>query len=348
VRIARPRALKSFRDMSKTAVGLVSVGLIAAACVATFAVGQLGLLEDRYSMSGVFSDTGGLRSGDAVRVAGVDVGEVTGVNPNFQEGHVVITWEVDRNVELGRDTTAEIALGTLLGGEHLRLTSTPTEPFLADLPAEERRIPLDRTSVPISVAEALGDTTRAVQELDTDRVNDVISSFADVATESQSVAGDLFAHLDAVASAITEREADVQRLVDSSRTVTATLAERDQQLVALVDAAAVLLDQIAQRRDQLAAVLGDGAAAVQALSTTLAEHRQSLEAVLGDLHVAIDAAGRQLGPLNESLAWMGPTFSGLSRAGSHGPWIDVMFEALGPDVLGVLRQLVADAQAAQG
>ena len=347
MKLPRPRNLRSFKDMSKTAVGLVSVGLIAGACVATFAVGQLGLLENRYSMSGVFVDTGGIRSGDAVRVAGVDVGSVTGVHPDFDEGYVVITWEVDHDVDLGRDTTAEIALGTLLGGEHLRLSTTAEEPFLADLPADDRRIPLERTSVPISVTEALGDTTRVIQEVDTDQVNEVVAAFGDIATETQDVAGELFTHLDQVASAIASREADVQRLVDSSRTVTATLADRDQQLVALIDAAGVLLDQIAQRRDELAAVLGDGSAAVQALTTVIAEHRGSLEAVLGDLHVAIEAAGRQLGPLNDALAWMGPTFAGISRAGAHGPWIDVVFEGLGPDALGVVREMVEDATAAQ-
>ncbi len=347
MRIPRPRNLRSFKDMSKTAVGLVSIGLIGGACVATFAVGQLGLLENRYSMSGVFVDTGGIRSGDAVRVAGVDVGTVTGVEADFDEGYVVITWEVDRDVDLGRDTTAEIALGTLLGGEHLRLSSDPAEPYLSELPAEDRRIPLERTSVPISVTEALGDTTRVVQELDTDQVNDVVQAFGDIATETQDVAGELCTHLDAVASAIAERDADVSRLVDSSRTVTATLAERDQQLVALVDAAGVLLDQIAARRNELAAVLGEGSAAVQALTGVLADHRASLEAVLGDLHIAIEAAGRQLGPLNESLAWMGPTFSGISRAGAHGPWIDVVFEGLGPDAIGIVREMVEDAVAAQ-
>jgi phospholipid/cholesterol/gamma-HCH transport system substrate-binding protein len=338
--------MRSFRDMPRRAVGLASMGVIAGACAATFAVGQLGLLEDRYTMSGVFSDTGGLRRGDPVRVAGVDVGEVTGVRPDFDAGHVVITWEVDAGVDLGRGTTAEIALGTLLGGEHLRLDGDVTEPFLADLPPDDRRIPLDRTSVPISVVEALGDTTEAVQELDTDRVNDVVGAFGDVATETQDVAGELLAHLETVAGAIAEREADVRRLVDASRTVTGTLAERDQQLVALVDAAGALLDQIAARRDELAAVLGEGSQAVRVLTDVVAGHRASLDAVLADLHVAVEAAGRQVGPLNEALALAGPTFTAVSRAGAHGPWIDVVFEALGPDALGVLRDMVADAQEA--
>jgi phospholipid/cholesterol/gamma-HCH transport system substrate-binding protein len=333
--------MRSFRDMNPVAVGVVSVLAIAALCAGAFAVGTLGVLEDRYSMSGVFSDTGGLRSGDPVKVAGVDVGEVTAVEPDFDAGHVVIRWEVDRGIDLGPETTAEIALGTLLGGEHLRLAGPVEEPYLADVPSDERRIPIERTSVPTSVADALGDATRTVQEVDVDDVNRVLGGFADVADRTGEDVGALLGHLETVAAAVAAREDDVSRLVDSSRTVVDTLAERDQQLVALVDAASVLLDQIAQRRDELAAVLGEGSDAVVALTSVVAGHRASLDAVLADLHVAIDAAGRQIEPLNESLAWMGPTFWGISRAGAHGPWIDVVFEGLGPDAIGILRQQIA-------
>jgi phospholipid/cholesterol/gamma-HCH transport system substrate-binding protein len=336
--------MRSFRDMNKVAVGVVSVGVIGAACAATFAVGTLGLLEDRYSMSGVFTETGGLRSGDPVRVAGVDVGEVTAVEPDFDAGNVVIRWEVGRAIDLGPETTAEIALGTLLGGEHLRLSGPVEAPYLAAGPADRRRIPIERTRVRVSVADALGDTTRTVQEIDVDAVNEVIGQFGDVASTTGDAIGPLLGHLEQVAAAVASREADVQRLVDSSRTVVGTLAERDQQLVALVEAASTLLDQIARRRDELATVLGDGSAAVVALTHVVADHRAALDAVLADLHVAIDAAGRQLEPLNESLAWMGPTFSGLSRAGMHGPWIDVVFEGLGPDAIGILRQLTGAEQ----
>ena len=66
-----------FTDMNKRSLGVVALALIAAGCLATFAIGSLDLLEHRYRMSMVLPDAAGLDSGSPIRLAGVDVGEVT-------------------------------------------------------------------------------------------------------------------------------------------------------------------------------------------------------------------------------------------------------------------------------
>ena len=70
--------------------------------------GRIPLLsDDGYRVSASFERTGGLSSGADVRLAGVPVGKVTDIDPDFQRGHVVVTFEVDRGVEIGPETTAE-------------------------------------------------------------------------------------------------------------------------------------------------------------------------------------------------------------------------------------------------
>src|SRR5687768_8696632 len=101
--------MKSFRDRNPYAVGLVSVAIIGLLTGLAFAVGLLHLLEDTYTMSGVFPDASGIRSGDQVRVAGVKVGRVTGIEADREHGNVIVTWVVNSGVELGSETTAEIA-----------------------------------------------------------------------------------------------------------------------------------------------------------------------------------------------------------------------------------------------
>ena len=173
-----------FTEMNRRAVGIVAIALIVAACVAAFGIGSLGLLDDRYEVSAVMPEAAGLKKGSLVRVAGVDVGEVTGLQADHQLGQVVVTFEVDHGIELGHDTNAEVALSTLLGGEYIRLTGPVQEPLLEDLPAEERRIPIERTSIPFSVNQAFNDATATVDELDVDSVNNIVSDFADITTDS--------------------------------------------------------------------------------------------------------------------------------------------------------------------
>ncbi|MGH9244562.1 MAG: MlaD family protein [Acidimicrobiales bacterium] len=338
------RPLPSLRDLNSILVGVVSLALIGAVTAAAFGVGTLGLLENRYELTAVFPETAGLKAGHDVRVAGVKVGKVTGVDPDFTAGQVIVTFGVDHGVNLGPDTTAEIAIATVLGGHYIRLAGPVETPYLHDLPPEERRIPLSRTAVPVSVIGALDNTTRAVQALDVDTVNRLVGQLAGIASENQDAVRGVIANLQTVAAAINQRETELNALVENGQQVTETLADRDQQLALLIDQARVLLDQLSARRNDLAAILGEGSSAVTQLTDLLASHRGELDAIVGDLHATLEVVNRQLPALNSSLAWLGPTFTGLASAGSHGPWFDLVVRSLGvvsPETLELLLGPVA-------
>ncbi len=66
-----------------------------------------------------FSEAGGLKINDEVRVAGVRVGQVEDIT--LDEGHVLVEFRIDRDTELGDDTGASIRVKTLLGAMYLAL-----------------------------------------------------------------------------------------------------------------------------------------------------------------------------------------------------------------------------------
>ncbi|MGH9274572.1 MAG: MCE family protein [Acidimicrobiales bacterium] len=336
------RGLPSVRDFNRITIGIVSLVAIAAVVAAAFAVGTLGLLEDRYQASAVFEDTGGVKVGSKVRVAGVVVGEVSGVHSDFDAGQVIIDFEVDRGVDLGSDMTAEIALGTLLGGQYLRLRGDVEPPFMADLPEEDRRIPLDRTVLPFTIIQALGDFSEGIDALDPDTINAAVRALGDSTARNSDEVAALIENLEVVTGAINEREGDLRRLVGNAQQVTETLAARDQQLVALIDSADVLLSQIAARRDELAAVLGNGSEVVSTLARLIDSQRANLDNILGDLHITLERVDANLPVINNSLAWTGPAFTGLAAAGAHGPWFDLVVEGLGPVSATLITGLLAD------
>ena len=335
---ARLTSLPSFADFNRLVVGVISMVVIAGACAAALAVGTFGLLQRTYEMSGVFSEAAGIKGGADVRSAGVRIGKVTGVHPDFDRGQLIVTWKVNQGVHLGRDTTAEVAISNLLGGFFVRLSGPVTRPYLDELPKAQRRIPRARTRTPYTIIDTLGKATRAVEQLDVSTVNRVVAQLAEAASKNEGNVGSLLANLQTVAGAINERDADLRQLVRNSQQATTTLAAKDQQLASLVDAAKTLLDELDRRHDQLATLLGSGSKAVKELADLVTLERAQLDAVLGDLHVVIEAAGRELPAVNRSLAWVGPTFSGLAKAGSHGPWAEAVLQGLGPlDVTAVSR-----------
>jgi hypothetical protein len=76
-------------------------------------IGNLEFFQHQYRLSAVFSDATGVFKGDAVKLAGVDVGRVSGAR--IENGHGVVDFVVDDSVKLTEDATVAIGGGTCSG-----------------------------------------------------------------------------------------------------------------------------------------------------------------------------------------------------------------------------------------
>ncbi|KAB2388010.1 MCE family protein [Actinomadura montaniterrae] len=323
-------ALKSFRDRNKIVVGLVSATALVLLLVSVFLVGTKGLLRDRYTVTGVFADTGGLSSGDDVRVAGVRVGEVTGVRPDFRRGQVLVTWKVDSGVDLGPSTSAQIEVANILGGRYLRLSGAVTTPHLADLPPAKRRIPLDRTQVPTTVNDVLNTSTRTVARLDTRSINTIVSELQGVDAEHRGRLSRTLVNLSKLAETVDGSSPQIKRMLAGGDRILALAHAKDQQLDRLLGNIQAMLDELQRRKAELAAFLGGGSRTVATLTKLIDDHQAQLVAVMSDLRGTLGTLRPQTGAFNDLLAWAGPTLSGLAGTGGYGPWLEVVATGLGP------------------
>ena len=330
--------MKSFRDRNPYAVGIVSMLIIGLLTGLAFMVGLLHLLEDTYTMQGAFTDAAGLRSGDDVKLAGVKVGRVTGVEADREHGLVTVKWVVNTGVDIRDDAGADIALETLLGSKYVRITN-PAEgdELFADLPGDERVIPVERTTTPVDVFDLTREATVRIEETDNDKLNELIKQLATITEGKRATITDLIESVGTLSSAINEREAELDALLTSADELAANLAEKDETLVALIDSSRTVLDFLVERRDELAAALGAGSDAVRTLSVLIDTNAAELDAILDDLHPTLATVDKNMPELNRALAISGPAFYGQSLAGTHGPWQDVYIASLGPDILYVLE-----------
>ena len=331
--------LKSFRDRNPYAIGIASVGIIGLFVAFAFAVGILHLGERAYEVRGVFADAGGIRNGDDVRVAGVKVGRVTGVVADRRHGRVLVDFVVNDGVQLGPETTAEVALATLLGTKFLRLDGPVEGPYLADLPEAERVIPIERTKTPFDVFELTKVGTKSIEATDTERLNQLITQLADVSEGKHDQIATLLESITTVSTSINERDAQLQQLLERADALSATLAEKDQTLVGLIDQSQGVLDLVTRRRTDLGDALDDGATTVEQLSSVLAAHKSQLDIVLETLHPTLDIVERRQGDLDRSLSWVGSGALGLAKASAKGPWQEIYIRSIGPDVVTLLETL---------
>jgi phospholipid/cholesterol/gamma-HCH transport system substrate-binding protein len=309
-----PRDLPSFRDLNKLLVGLVGIVVSTAVIAGLFAVGTLGLLDRSYQVAGVFSESGGLKNGAPVRIAGIQVGKVIDVSPDFQAGQVVITWKVRHGVHLGPSTRAEIGTATLLGGDFLRLSDTEGGRSLGSRPRDQRRIPLDRTRVPYTVIDAFGDVSNQIRALDVDTFNDVVHQAAETLRRNGSGLPTLVDDLSTLGGAVADRQDQLDQLIVDGQQLTATLAGRDEQLGKLIDQAGGLLDALNSRHDQIASLLGSSSSVADKLATLIEDKRASIDAIATNLHDTLIAINRKMPAINQGLAIAGPTLKGLAAA----------------------------------
>ncbi|MER6576218.1 MlaD family protein [Nonomuraea sp. NPDC001023] len=335
-------AVRSFRDRNKVVVGLVSVAVLGALLVATFLVGNLGLLEGGYYVSGVFVDSGGLRTGNDVRVAGVRVGKVTEVRADYARGNVVVTWKVDDGVRLGRSTRADIALSNLLGGRYVKLTGPVAAPYLDQLPEARRRIPVDRTGVPTLVNDAVNDATRLVRRLDTDAVDDLLTELGRIDTSRRGRVSRLLKNIGDLSDTVSRSEPQLQRLLDNGTKIMDVLERKDRQLGRLIDAVQIMLNELRARRKELRTLLGDGSGLVRSTTRLIDEHERALIRILDDTSAVTSRLSGSGERLNSLLAWAGPTFSGLATMGGQGPWLEAVATGLGPIDPEVLAAVAKD------
>ncbi len=96
----------------KMKIGVFAIIGIALLFIAIFLIGsQKNLFSSTYTVNGVFKNVGGLQIGNNVRLAGINVGVVDGINI-LTDTSVSVTLTLNSNVQKFVKTDAKLAIGT--------------------------------------------------------------------------------------------------------------------------------------------------------------------------------------------------------------------------------------------
>jgi phospholipid/cholesterol/gamma-HCH transport system substrate-binding protein len=323
---------RTFRGHDPYRIAVIGVVAIAAVAIFAYAYGTLGLGQGGYTVSGVFAGTGGLESGDNVQLAGVRVGTVQSVTPDFAHGTVVITWKVNDGVDLGPQTHADIEAANLLGGQYIKLSGPVVQPYLHAVSSAHRRIPLDRTSIPYTLNQAINSSTNLATKLDTQSVNQILKEAAGITPPNQAQLSKMLTDLGTLTTTLNQRAPEVEAIIANSKKLTATLAAKDKELGDLLTYGQNILNVLQQRRNDLSAALGNGSQVVSTLDQVISRHQTEINTILDDLHLTLTnlTTGKTLASMNTTLAWLGPTFGELSLTRGNGRWLEGGLAGLGP------------------
>lgn len=316
--------MKPFRDRNPALVGAVGLAVLVGMLVGAFQLDRIAALTGR-AYAAAFHDASGLATGNEVRVAGVRVGVVTGVDLAHDPGpYVRVRFRVDDDgVRLGRDTGATIRIKTVLGQKYLALT--PAGPGTLD---EHGQIPLDRTAAPFDVVQAVSGLADTLDRVDTDQLAQAFTTLSQTFADTPASVGTSLTGLSRLSRTVASRDAELRTLLARARSVTGVLAERDEEFRRLVTDGEKLLAEVSRRRDAIHQLLVGTDQLATELSGLVADNRARLAPALGKLRDVVAVLQRNRDELEQTIRRMGPFVTTFANVVGNGRWFDSYVDGL--------------------
>ncbi|MBF6520283.1 MlaD family protein [Nocardia farcinica] len=231
------------------------------------------------------TDAQSIAIGDSVRVAGLPVGEVTALD--LEPDRVRMRFTVDDEVFVGRESSLQVRMLTIVGGHYVALTPAGTEPLGPE------PIPADRVALPYSLSQVFQDAIEPIGSVD---------------------AAALHRNLTGSGAALAGAPQSLRRMLDGLAGFVEVLDRQNEQIsqtLAIVDEYSSTLGNT---RDQLARFV----ASVNRLESIVLDKQQEMRTA-GALTVSVvqriagleGAYAATLKPLLPALTALGPEFDRL-------------------------------------
>ncbi|WP_280386001.1 MCE family protein [Nocardia wallacei] len=268
---------------------------------------------DRYTAT--FSDVLGLRVNDDVRIAGVRVGKVTGIDLDRDEAtrkHVArVSFVVQRNQTVYSDTKALVRYQNLIGQRYVAL-APGTDPGSTPL-RSGGAIPLARTEPSFDISGLLNGFQPLFENLLPEQVNDLsntlimalqgdgvslsafITQAAALATDfhrRDAILADVITNLSAIMQGLAKRGTELETLITQTRALVGGLYEQGRSLLASTEQIAATADTLVHTIDKVQPKLVPAQTSVRDALTLLLENGAKLDQTAVDLPSILSDIGR--------------------------------------------------------
>lgn len=318
------RLIRPLRSYNPFWLGVVGAVLGCALVLGTFAVGTLGVGDDRYDAE--FAHTAGIHPGDEVRVAGIGVGSVTGTK--LEDDHVLVSFRTSGDVRLGQQTKAAVKVSTLLGGRYLELQPVGGGEL------DNARIRLANTSVPFDLQNVIQKGTPAIEGIDPTKLRAALDAVTGNLRGNGEAVRQTLDGLTELSNVVIKRGDQLNQLITSADAVTTMVNDQRDQLFAMMGQADALFKILLDRRELVRGVLSDFKTLTAQLRDVLNENRPQLAPLLANLGGVTDILVRTNDAIDRALEALAPTARYVNNAVGNGPYLDLYLPyAIVPDNL---------------
>jgi phospholipid/cholesterol/gamma-HCH transport system substrate-binding protein len=259
------------RDNLRSAVWRFTV--FAAACgLATFGLfmvfAQLRF-QPEATYNAEFTNVSGLKRGDFVRIAGVEVGKVKRISIR-PDTIVVVEFTTDDTVLLTEGTKALIRYDNVVGDRYLQLQEGAGG--LKRLSGGQT-IGLDRTQPALDLDALIGGFRPLFRALDPIQVNALTSQMIQAFQGQGAAINSFLAQTAALTNTLANRDELIGQVIVNLNTVLATVSDQSQQFDKAVTSLAELVDRLAGRKTDISNSLAYSNAGAASIADLLRQVR---------------------------------------------------------------------------
>lgn len=309
---------------TSTAIKLAAVSLVLLVFTAITIVifGQLRF-DNAVGYSAEFSSASGLRAGQFVRAAGVEVGKVNKLHLVDGGRHVRVDFDVDRSLPLYQSTTAQIRYANLIGDRYLELKRGTGEGSVALLPPGGF-IPASRTEPALDLDALIGGFRPVLRALDPTKVNTIASAIVTVFQGQGGTVNDILDQTARLTSALADRDEAIGSVVKNLNTVLDSIIAQSGQ----VDATVINLETLITGLSNQAQPLADSVANLSTVSgkvaALLADNRPLLRDTVASAQGVLAPLAAQSAQLDDLVHKLPTAVTLLGRsAGTYGDFINL-------------------------
>ena len=346
--------MKSFSERNQTVIGAVGLLLTIGIVLGSLNYDRLPFLQG-HEYSAHFTEVAGLRTGEAVQVSGFEVGQVKSIE--LDGSRALVTFTVARDIRLGERTEAAIKTKGLLGTKMLEVTSRG-EGHL------EGTIPLDRTSSPYELPDALGELATTISGLNTNQLSDSLRVLSETFSDTPPELRIAVEGVARFSETLNERDAQLRGLLVNADKATTVLAERSNQVVSLITNTNALLAELQTQSAAVDQLAGNISALSGQLQGFIDENRETMRPALDKLNGVLTILDNRKERLQKSLELLTDYSMSLGESVSGGPFfktyvanllpgqflhpfVDAAFSDLGLDPNVLLPSELSDPQVGQ-
>ena len=272
----------------ETKANYVAVGAFVLACVIGLVVTILWLAGVQYSQEYAYYQANfkgpvtGLGKGTVTRYNGIDVGRITALEFDPSDpSRVIVTMQVQPNLNIRNDSTASIESQGLTGGTYVEISGgTAGAPLL--VAQGDQRYPVIRTSQS-TFAQLEQTAPQVVAKLNVaaSRLNDLLND------NNRRAIADVLANLDETTQVLARRSADIDATIGNANKTMANLNQASQDIKPTLEHLDLTVQKYGKVADDADAFInGDGLAQ---LSDLIGEARR----LVGNLDQFSDQLNRQ-------------------------------------------------------